>query len=292
MLYGAIEAGGTKIICATGTDDARIRERERIDTLSPDKTIPAIIDFFSRNKVGSIGIGTFGPADIDEKSPTYGYITSTPKAGWKNFNFRGTLVRELGVDVAFDTDVNAAVLGEYLWGAARNCVSAVYITVGTGVGAGAIVDGKILKGISHPEMGHMLVRRHADDNFAGVCPYHRDCVEGLSSGPSISARCGRDGAQLDGDDPVWEYISYYLAQMMYSIALVLMPGRFIAGGGVLANPGLLAKIRTKFLEISASYLQFDSILREIDSYIAAPQLGSESGIKGALGLAIAKARTR
>jgi len=290
MKIGAVEAGGTKIICATGTREGEILERVKIDTMTPDKSMPQVIDFFRKNPVEAIGIGTFGPADINEKSPTYGFITTTPKPGWNGYDLRGEFTRNFDVPVAFDTDVNGAVLGEYLWGAAKGSASAVYMTIGTGVGAGAIIDGKILKGISHPEMGHMLVRRHPGDTYKGFCPYHGDCLEGLTAGTAIGARAGKPGGEIDRSDPVWQYITYYIAQALFSIALVLMPERFILGGGVMARDHLFGTVREKFLEISNGYMQFEEVLNGIDSYIVAPGLGGDAGIRGALGLAIALLR--
>ncbi len=286
MTLGAIEAGGTKIICATGNLQGEITQRSRIDTLTPQQSIPQVLAFFDEHKVDAIGIGTFGPADCNENSETYGRITTTPKPGWRDYNLRSAIADHLKVPVAFDTDVNAAVYGEYLWGAAQGLSSAVYVTVGTGVGAGAIVGGTILKGLSHPEMGHMLVRRHPDDHYEGFCPFHKDCVEGMIAGPAIAARAAKAGDEIADSDPLWNYFSYYLAQMLYSIALVVMPERFIIGGGVMARAHLFSSIRAKFLELSAGYMQFDRVLRQTDSYIVAPALGGDAGIKGALGLAI------
>ena len=284
-MIGGIETGGTKIICAVAEDENNIIERIKIDTQTPDVSIPKVVDFFKQYKIDAMGIGTFGPADINPESEKYGYITTTPKEGWRDYDLLGSVMKHFDIPSVIDTDVNGAALGEYNLGAGRGKESLVYMTVGTGVGAGAVLNGKTLHGISHPEMGHMILRRHPDDNYKGTCPYHLDCMEGLTAGPSILARTGKPGIELDDNHEVWNFLAYYIAQAVFNITLVLMPEVFILGGGVMQQKQLFAKIRSRFLEISNGYIQIDEIVNNVDSFIIAPQLGGDAGIKGALCLA-------
>lgn len=280
FMFGAIEAGGTKFVCAVGNEDGQMLERIQIPTEIPEKTIPMVIEFFKNYKVRALGIGSFGPLDLNEKSDTYGYITSTPKPGWGNFPFVETMKKALNVPVAFDTDVNAAVWGEFLFGAGKgfNCL---YITVGTGIGAGAVIGGKRLHGLSHPEMGHIFLRRHPKDKFEGFCPYHKDCLEGLASGPSIKKRWGIKGEDLLEDHPAWELEIHYLAQALLQYILILSPEKIIMGGGVMKQSHLFPSIHSEVKRLSKGFLT----LPPSEIYIVAPGLGDDSGILGALMLA-------
>jgi fructokinase len=285
MLYGAIEAGGTKFVCAVGKETGELIGKEVFDTISPEVTIPKICEFFSSYDIEAIGIGCFGPIDINKESPTYGYITSTPKLKWQNFNFVGTLKEKFQIPVAFDSDVNVAALGEKLLGAGQNVNSCMYITVGTGIGAGLYTNGHTLQGISHPEMGHILVQPHPEDTvFEGNCPFHgKKCLEGMAAGPAIEKRWGKKGIELPEDHPAWEIEAYYLAQALMNFILVTCPEKIVMGGGVMKQKQLFPLIYEKLTDLLAGYLQFPQLTREnLESYIVPPALGDEAGVKGAL----------
>ncbi|RMF63832.1 MAG: ROK family protein, partial [Bacteroidetes bacterium] len=211
--YGAVEAGGTKFVCAVGTGPDDVRALTRFPTTTPEETLARTLDFFRSQPEPpvALGVGSFGPLDPDPSSPTYGYITRTPKPGWSHTDVAGTLGRALGVPVAFDTDVNAAAVGEHRWGAARGLDTFIYLTVGTGIGGGGLVGGRRLHGLVHPEMGHVLVPRAPSDDFAGHCPFHGACLEGMAAGPALQARWGRPGADLSADHPAWDLEAHYLA---------------------------------------------------------------------------------
>lgn len=284
-MLGGIEAGGTKFVCAVGKEDGTIVERIQFDTLSPEETIPQIIEFFNKHEIKSLGIGSFGPVDIDPNSPTFGNVTSTPKPGWKDYPFLKTLQAAIDVPMEFNTDVNAAALGEVMHGAAQDVDSCLYITVGTGVGAGAVFNGQLLQGLSHPEMGHTIVRRHETDNYEGFCPYHSDCLEGLAAGPAIERRWGKKGFELQDQTEVWELESYYLAQALVQFILILSPKRIVMGGGVMKQKQLFPFIQKKVQELLNGYVAVPEILDHIDEYIVPPALGDNAGITGALMLA-------
>jgi len=280
-MLGAIEAGGTKFVCAVGNEDGEVVERVRIPTTVPEETIPKVLAFFQRYSVDAVGIGSFGPIDVNSESPTYGYITSTPKEGWRDYPFVQTITETLSVPVGFNTDVNAAALGEATYGAAKGLDSCLYITVGTGIGAGAIVQGKLLQGLSHPEMGHILVRRHPNDSYEGKCAYHKDCLEGLAAGPAIEARWGDKGINLVDREEVWELEGYYLAQALMQYLLILSPKKIILGGGVMKQERVFASIQKHLVELVNGYVR----LPDLANYIVGPGLGDEAGITGALMLA-------
>ncbi|MBB6283651.1 ROK family protein [Geobacillus subterraneus] len=287
MVLGAIEAGGTKVVCAIGDEQGNIHERAVFPTTVPEETMARVIEFFRPHGIEAIGIGSFGPVDLRPDSPTYGYITSTPKQAWAQFDFVGTLKQHFPVPIGFDTDVNAAALGELRWGAAQGLDSCLYMTVGTGIGVGAIVEGRLLHGLLHPEMGHILVRRHPDDAFAGICPYHGDCLEGMASGPAIERRWGKKGAELADRDEVWELEAFYLAQAIANYILVLSPEKVIVGGGVMKQTHVLPLVRRYVQERLGGYIQHEAVLQHIDQYIVLPGLGDNAGISGALALAAA-----
>jgi len=286
MLLGALEAGGTKMICSTGDENGNVASRVSIATTTPEETLPQIIAFFRKANVEALGIGSFGPVDLNENSPTYGFITTTPKEGWRNYPLRGTLQQALSVPVGFDTDVNAAALGEYTLGAARGMGSCLYVTIGTGIGGGLIVEGKLVHGLVHPEFGHFWLRPHPDDPAPhGFCPYHDGCVEGLSTGPAIEKRWGRRAETLPPDHPAWTLEAHYLAQMCATAVVVLSPEKIILGGGVMRQAHLFAPIRGQTLEMLAGYVQHPAILSGMEDYIVPPGLGENSGVTGALLLA-------
>lgn len=279
--YGSIEAGGTKFVLAVGDEKLNILKRIAIPTLKPAETIPAVIAFFQSNPVQAIGLGCFGPIDLNRDSPTYGYITSTPKLDWQMYDIVGALEEGLGVPVAFTTDVNAACYGEYVAGAGKGLASCVYYTIGTGIGGGAINQGAFVTGFSHPEMGHMLVHRAAGDLFEGNCPFHHNCLEGMASGPAIEKRSGEKGEAIDPADPIWEWVSFYIAQAAYNTALLLSPQKIILGGGVMKQPHILPKVKEQFQQLLHGYVEHPPI----DDYIVLPALGDNPGTIGCLALA-------
>jgi fructokinase len=282
-LYGCIEAGGTKFVLGTANAAGIIGERVLIETTTPEATLGATIDWLKcQPPLNAIGIASFGPAELDRASPHWGYITATTKPGWSNTDFGPRIARELGVPVGFDTDVNGAGLAEARWGAAQGQRLSVYITVGTGIGGGAIIDGKPLHGLSHPEMGHIRPPRHPDDfGFAGVCPFHGDCLEGLASGPAIRARWGKSLSELPADHPGHQIIAWYLAQMVVTLQSIMEPGCIILGGGVMGTPGLLDQVKTEATRLGSSY--FRGVAKDI---IVAPGLGNKAGLLGGLALAL------
>lgn len=280
-MLGSIEAGGTKFICGVGKADLSIVERVSFPTTIPEETIKQVIDFFKQYKLDGIGIGSFGPIDINPNSKTYGYITNTPKAGWKNFNFVNTLKKEFDVPIAWTTDVNAAAYGEYVAGSAQGLNSCVYYTIGTGIGGGAIFNGKFVEGFSHPEMGHMIVKPHPKDTYEGTCPYHHDCLEGMASGTAIEKRNGIKGNDLTEDHETWQYEAYYIAQAVYNTTLMLSPEKIILGGGVMKQTHLLERIRKEYAALMQEYV----FTPPLEDYIVTPALGDDAGTKGCLALA-------
>lgn len=287
-LFGAIEAGGTKFVCAVGTGPDDLQEI-RFPTTSPTETFSRAIDFFSPFKpnLAAIGIGSFGPVDLHPRSPTYGYITSTPKPGWANCDFAGTLVSQLNIPVAFDTDVNAAALGEMTWGAARGLTDFIYLTVGTGIGGGVVSNGQLVHGLVHTELGHIFLPRHIADSYEGKCPYHKNlCFEGLASGPAIEERWGKPAVDLDESHPAWDLQAHYLALAISSYVFTLSPQRIILGGGVMEHPALLEQVQNKTIALLNNYIQHEVILRGMDTFLVAPGLGPKSGVLGALAMAM------
>ncbi|MEC0368767.1 ROK family protein [Paenibacillus chibensis] len=284
-ILGAIEAGGTKFVCGIGKEDGTVLERVSFPTTTPEETMAQVVAFFQDKGVEAIGVGSFGPIDPVKGSPTYGRITTTPKPYWSNYDIVGHLGSHFQVPIEFDTDVNGAALGEYTWGAAKGYDSCLYITVGTGIGAGAVVGGELIHGLSHPEMGHILVRRHPEDKFEGFCPYHGDCLEGVAAGPSLSKRWGVPGADLTPDHPAWDMEAYYLAQALMNYILILSPQKIVMGGGVMKQQQLFPLIHTKLQELLNGYVQSPAINENIAEYIVSPQLGDNAGLCGALALA-------
>jgi len=285
--YGGIETGGSKWQCAVGTGPDDLRAAETIRTTTPAETIGRAVAFFEREgPVEAIGIGSFGPIDQKLSSPTWGHITSTPKPGWAHTDVGRQIQRRLSVPVAFDTDVNAAALGEHWWGACQGLETFCYITVGTGIGGGGMAGGKLLHGLLHPEFGHMRIPRDRDaDPFDGVCPYHGDCWEGLASGLAIEARWGHPAASLDGDQAVWELEARYLALGLVSVLCVLSPERIVIGGGVAHHEGLLALVQRDVLTLMNGYLEASAVVDDIAGYITLPGLGMRAGVLGAIALA-------
>ncbi len=286
MIIGAIEAGGTKFVCGIGDEDGNIIHRISFPTTTPEETLNKAIEYFKDKDIEALGVGSFGPIDLNKSSKTYGYITKTPKVGWNNTGIVGVLKKSFNIPIAFDTDVNGAALGELMWGGAKGLKSSLYITVGTGIGAGAVVDGEMVHGLLHPEMGHIYVRRHPEDNYSGKCIYHGDCLEGLAAGPAIEARWNIKGSELPVDHKAWDMEAYYLAQALVNFILILSPEKIILGGGVMKQSQLFPKIRKNVLELLSDYVQKDEILKDIDNYIIYPALGDNAGLCGALALAL------
>ncbi|WP_275983499.1 ROK family protein [Paenibacillus hamazuiensis] len=285
MLLGAIEAGGTKFVCGIGSEHGEIFERVSFPTTTPEETMGQVAAFFRDKAVEAIGIGSFGPVDLHRSSPTYGYITTTPKPHWGNYPILAELQKHVNVPVGFDTDVNAAALGEAEWGAAKGLSSCMYMTIGTGIGAGAIVEERLLHGLLHPEMGHILVRRHEEDHFAGNCPFHNDCLEGMAAGPAIEKRWGKKGFELQDNAKVWEFEAYYLAQAVVNAVLMLCPQKVILGGGVMKQAQLFPAVREQVSRMLNGYVQKPELAGGIDDYIVPPGLGDNAGLSGALVLA-------
>ncbi len=290
-LFGAIEGGGTKFVCAVGKADGQILVETRFPTTTPDETLGRAIQFFQEQsttlgKLSSLGIACFGPLDPTPSSPTYGHILATPKPGWSGADVVGRLQAALGLPIGFDTDVNGAALGEARWGAAQGLSTFLYFTIGTGIGGGAMVEGKLLHGLIHPEMGHVLLPHDtARDPFPGICPFHGDCFEGLASGPALEKRWGQRAETLPADHPAWELEADYIAIAMEGFICAFSPQRIILGGGVPQQPQLIPLVRTKTLALLANYIQSKEVLENIDRYIVPPELGSRAGIAGALALA-------
>lgn len=282
MNYGAIEAGGTKFVCAVSDESLNIQERVSIPTLTPSETMKNVFEFFDQYDLNAIGVGSFGPIDINKSSETYGYITNTPKPAWAYYDFVGDLKKRYEIPVAWTTDVNAAAYGEIKLGAAKGLNSCVYITVGTGIGGGAVVNGELLEGYGHPEMGHILVRRHKDDDYAGNCPFHIDCLEGLAAGPAIEKRTGKKGQDLPENHITWEIEAYYLAQAIMSYTLILSPEKIILGGGVMHTKDLVDKIRKSYETIMIDYVKTPTV----KDYIVPCGLEDNAGITGCLLLGI------
>jgi fructokinase len=287
MLAG-IEAGGTKFVCGIGSGPGDLKTAQ-FPTSAPAVTLPNVIRFFrdnAGNKLEAVGIGSFGPVDLDHSSPSYGHITSTPKEGWRDFDLAGAIREGLGVPVSLDTDVNAAILGEARWGAAQGLSDAVYITIGTGIGGGAIVHGQVVHGMVHPEMGHLRIPHdRARDPFDGVCPYHGDCLEGLACGPALQARWGAPAGTLPADHPAWPLEAHYLALGLLNLTVTLSTKRIVLGGGVMQQPHIFELIRKEFARLLNGYVQHPNVLEGLDEYIVPPKLGSQAGILGSLVLA-------
>ena len=260
-----------------------ILERVSFPTTTPDETMEQVAAFFKQyqTQLASIGVGSFGPIDIHHDSVTYGHITSTPKLAWQNFDFVGTLKKYFNIPIAWTTDVNAACYGEYVAGNGKGLTSVVYYTVGTGIGGGALQNGAFVEGFSHPEMGHMLVKRHPEDTFLGNCPFHQDCLEGMAAGPALEKRTGTKGENLLAEDPVWEIEADYIAQCAYNTTLMFAPDIIIFGGGVMKQDHMKKKVQEKFAKLVNHYVTTPAV----EEYIVTPKLGDNAGTIGCLALA-------
>lgn len=286
-IFAGVELGGTKCVAilARGPDD--VLARETLPTTSPEETLGRIEEILtnwrSEHGFATLGIASFGPIDLDERSPHYGEITSTPKPGWRRTQVRDRLARATAVPTAFDTDVNGAALAEMRWGSGRGFDDFAYVTVGTGVGVGLIVNGKPTRGFAHCELGHIRVARLPGDEFAGSCPYHGDCVEGLAAGPSLEARAGDRVSQLEPDDPLWDSVAWTLAQLCHAIVCAAAPRAIAIGGGVVGNqPHLLRRIEPMLVDSLNGYVELPSN----GPYVRSPALGDDAGPLGAIALAM------
>lgn len=274
------------MVCAVGDENGVVKDRTSFPTRQPEETFADMIAYYRNWDIQALGIGCFGPLDLNRQSRTYGYITKTPKPGWGNCDIVGAFKDALGVPVGFDTDVNGAVLGEVTWGAAKGLDSAIYITIGTGVGVGVYVNGGLLHGLVHPEGGHILLIRHPKDTYEGKCPFHKNCVEGLAAGPSIEARWGKKAAELADRDEVWEMEAYYIAQAITDYILSYSPQKIILWGGVMHQEKLFGMVRKEVLNLLNGYVAHEMITEHIDQYIVPPALGEDPGIMGAIKLGL------
>jgi fructokinase len=279
-MFGAMEAGGTKFVCAIGSGPDDL-ESAQIPTTSPEETLAAALAWFQpfAGRLEALGIASFGPVDLDHASPTWGHITSTPKEGWRNCDLAGVMGRALGVPVGFDTDVDGAALGEARWGAAWGFSDFLYLTVGTGIGGGAMVGGRILHGFTHPEMGHIQIPHDPQDPYPGGCPYHTGCLEGLACGPAIAQRWGLPATELPAGHPAWTLEARYLALGVANWMFTLSPRRVILGGGVMQQTHLFPLIEKELHRILNGYIAIPP------AFLAPPVLGQRAGVLGALVLA-------
>ncbi len=287
-MFGGVEAGGTKFVCGIGTGPDDL-VTAHFPTTTPEQTLRSIQDFFGGHSgapLQAIGIGSFGPVDLDPASQYFGYITSTPKEGWQYVDLAGSLRQKLNIPVALDTDVNAALLGEARWGAAQGLQDAIYVTIGTGVGGGAMVHGRVVHGLVHPEMGHLhLPHDWTADPFPGLCPFHGDCLEGLASGSAMQARWKQPAHTLPPEHPGWAIEARYLALAVMNLTVTLSPQRIIIGGGVMQQPHLIPLVRNEFARIMNSYVRHPNLSTGLDEYIQPPALGGRAGVLGSLVLA-------
>jgi fructokinase len=290
-LYGGIEAGGTKFVCVVASAPGQIVDEMRYTTTTPRETLERATHFFepfvTSGQISVIGVGSFGPVDLNPDSATFGYITGTPKPGWSNTDVLGTLRHALQVKIAFDMDVNAAALGEYLWGASKGHDPSLYLTIGTGIGGGYIINGRPLIGLLNLEMGHLRIPHSRElDPFLGNCPFHGDCFEGLASGPAIEKRLGVTGAVVPESDAFWDLEADYIASALMNYILTLSPKKIILGGGVMQREFLFPKVRRRVRDLLNGYVSSKVITENIDDYIVPPGLGSQSGSLGAIALAM------
>lgn len=286
LLIGAVEAGGTKFVCGIGNESGEILERVSFPTEHPVKTLAQVKEYFKNKQVEAIGIGSFGPINIDRSSAHYGYVTTTPKPGWANYPFLPELAKVLDVPFGWDTDVNAAALGEATWGAARGLSSCLYYTIGTGVGVGVYSEGKLVHGLVHPEGGHILTRRHLEDTYSGKCPYHGDCLEGMAAGPAIEDRWKIKASELPTDHKAWEFEAFYIGQAVASAILLLSPQKIILGGGVMHQMHLFPLIREQVKNNLKGYVSAAEVTDNIESYIVPPGLGDNAGLSGSIALGL------
>ncbi len=289
-IYGGIEAGGTKFVCAVGTGPADLQDEVKFETTSPKETINRVLKYFKeqnlKEKLLAIGIGSFGPIELNRESSNYGFVTSTPKPGWSNINIYGLIKEELKIPVGFNTDVNAAALGEYEWGAGRGLNNFIYLTIGTGIGGGVMINGRLLHGLQHPEIGHIFIPQDIKaDPYEGICPFHKNCFEGLASGPAMKNRWGKSPEDLNKDHKAWDLEAQYISFALINYIYTFSPERIIIGGGIMEQKKLLPLILTTVKKMLNNYIHMEEITDNIEKYIVLPSLGKKAGILGALVLA-------
>jgi fructokinase len=289
-IYGGVEAGGTKFVCAVGSGPEDLQDEVRFETTSPKVTINRALEYFKKQNLKeqllAVGIGSFGPIELNRKLSNYGFITSTPKPGWSNINICGLIKEELKIPVGFNTDVNAAALGEYEWGAGRGLNNFIYLTIGTGIGGGVMINGRLLHGLKHPEMGHIFIPQDIKaDPYEGNCPFHKNCFEGLASGPAMKNRWGKSPEDLNKDHKAWDLEAQYISFALINYIFTLSPERIIIGGGIMEQKILLPLILTTVKKMLNNYIHMKEIKGNIEKYIVLPSLGKKAGILGALVLA-------
>lgn len=284
MLFGALEAGGTKMVCAVADENGKIQDRISFPTRTPSESIPEIIDYFKNKDIAALGIGAFGPVDINKSSESYGHILDTPKLAWKYYDLLGNIQRALNVPIGLDTDVNCACLGEMTFGVAKGLDTVIYITIGTGVGVGICANGKLLHGMLHPEAGHILLTPLPSDNYKGKCPYHNTCFEGMAAGPAIEERWGMKGDRLADRSEVWELEAHYIAQALMNYIVILSPQKIILGGGVMHQKQLLPLIHKNVIAIMNGYIKTKE-MQDIENYIVTSNMNDNQGILGCIQLA-------
>ena len=294
MLYGALEAGGTKMVCAIGDENGVILAQESIPTTTPDETMPKVIEYFAsrvspetpeNERIAALGIACFGPIDVRKNAKTYGNILNTPKIAWRDFPMVKTMKDALGIPIGFDTDVNGSLLGEATWGSAKGLTDAVYFTIGTGIGMGAMSGGNLIHGMLHPEAGHLIMARVAGDDYKGHCPNHGACFEGMACGPAIEDRWGKNAKELADRPEVWELEAKYIAQALTDITMTLSPQKIILGGGVMGQSQLFPLVRKYLAEYINDYITTKE-LRNMNAYVCPAALNGNQGIMGAVKLAV------
>jgi fructokinase len=290
-LYGGIEGGGTKFICAVGTGPGDIRAETRFPTTTPGETLDRVIEFFNLQEAAlgrltALGMASFGPIDPRPDSPTFGRVMATPKPGWSGADLVSTLKSAFDIPLGFDLDVNAAALAEWRWGAMQNLSPAIYLTVGTGIGGGIMVDGKLIHGLLHPEMGHVLLPHdRVADPFPGSCPFHGDCFEGLATGPAMEKRWGQKAETLPPEHPAWALEAHYISMALVDYIVTLSPQRIVLGGGVMQQTQLFPMIHKEVKTLLNGYVQSEQTLERIEEYIVPTGLGGKAGVLGAIALA-------
>lgn len=287
VLVGAMEAGGTKMVCAVSRDGVEVLEEVRFPTADPESTLTQAVAFFERwqGDLKALAIGSFGPVCLNPSDPAYGSITTTPKPGWMHVPIRRLMAERLNVPVAFTTDVGMAALGEATHGATHDVPSSLYLTVGTGIGGALVQEGRLLGGLVHPEVGHIRIPRHPDDTFSGVCPFHGDCLEGLASGPALARRFGSEPTTWDESHPAWTLAGWYLGQALATFTLCFSPHRMVVGGGVSQREVVLRVARATMLEALAGYVAHPAVTQHPDTYIVPAALGQHAGVIGGLTMA-------
>jgi fructokinase len=286
LYYAGMEAGGTKFVCMVAAGPENVRAQISFPTTRPEETLGRAVAFFKAHEpFAALGIGTFGPCDLNPGSPTYGRLSTSIKPGWKEANMLALFSQAFHVPIVIDTDVNAAALGEYTWGAGQGLEMVLYLTVGTGIGGGGVINGRMMHGLFHPEMGHIRLPRAEGDRFEGICPYHGDCVQGVASGPAMEARWGKQAAELPLDHPAWKMEAHYLALAIHNCICTLSPNRIILGGGVMHQRHLFPLIREQVRRLLNGYIQLPMVLEKIYEYIVPPALGDRVGVLGAIALA-------